>query len=300
MPGIQLRLLRWRNMASSCHWVDELFPPKFNFTTPLDSDRVQYETDYTRKIKNVQKIYQDVYSTRQDLDTRFNSLQPAKSLESVVEEKSALCDKIKAGSNVGNVTERECIWNKDELKVLRKCLKRSKLNNIRLSVLARSLQKDCEHLRNMCQEQGREILKWNQKYNEVRKQNKRMKITCNAFKEDAKKYNVDFEECQGLLEVAVSVRESSEVKLLQTEKELEVTEKKLEILKSEVEKQKMMQGRMLKNQKAALELIHAREVYRLTTKLEETQLRLEKEQNDHTINKKALEHLRLHFASGKK
>lgn len=296
-------------MASSCHWVDELFPPRFNFTTPFDSDKVQYETDYTRKIKNVQKIYQDVYlatkspnKDKQELDTSLNSLQPTKSLESVIEEKSALCDKIKAESeqNVNNVTERECIWSKDELKVLRKSSKRSKLNNIRLSVLAHSLQKDCEHLRNMCQEQAREILKCNRKYNEVRKQNKRMKITCRAFKEDTKKYNVDFEECQGLLEVAVSTRESSEVKLLHTEKELEVTQKKLEIFKSEVEKQKMMQNRMLKNQKTALELIHAKEVYRLTAKLEETQLRLEKEQNDHTINKKALEHLRLHFASGKK
>ena len=91
-----------------------VIPPRFNFTTPFDSDKVQYETDYTRKIKNVQKIYQDVYlasksphKDKQELDTSLNtcSLQPTKSLQSVVEEKSALCDKIKAESNHTSVLQ---------------------------------------------------------------------------------------------------------------------------------------------------------------------------------------------------
>lgn len=296
---------------SSSHWVDELFPPRFNFATSFDSDGLQYETIYANKMRNVKKIYEDVYSTTrsqgkvQELDTSSKpKICPESVVLTVAEEKISLCDKIKTEyshtieKNENNVTEPECIWSEDELKVLRNSTKRSKLINIRLSVLTRSLQKDCEYLRNICQEQAREILKWNEKYNEVRKQNKRMKITCRAFKEDAKKCYVDLEECQEFLEVAISARECSEVELVQTKNKLEVSQKELEILKSELEKQTMMQDRMLKNQKTALELIHAKEVYILTTKLEETQMRLEKEQNGHTISKKALEHLQLHFTSG--
>ena len=191
----------------------------------------------------------------------------------------------------------DCIWSSEEITVLRQSIERSKLNNIRLNVLARSLHKDCEHLKSICHEQARELLMWNQKYGDVRKQNRRMKITCGAFKEDIKKCCTDLEESQRLLQDTVTQKENYELELLRITKEHEHTRKNNKKLKLELESQRKLHEQLMKNQKSALELLQAKEVHMLTNRLKLTESELEKEKNDHCITKKALEHLRLHFAS---
>ena len=193
-------------------------------------------------------------------------------------------------------TDHKCIWSEKELKVLRDSLKCSKLNNIRLSVLTQALQKDCERVRNTCRQQASEILKLNRKYNDVKKQNKAMKITCMAFKDDARNAHENLECCQDRLEEAIIDKKSADLELVKIKHELEAVEKQRKVLQLEVEKQRVLQEKLLENQNVSLRSRYEKEITDLLQRLEETELFLEKEKNEHSITKKALAHLRLHFA----
>jgi chromosome segregation ATPase len=175
-------------------------------------------------------------------------------------------------------------------------LKCSKLNNIRLSILTQALQKDCERVRNTCQEQASEILKLNKKYNDVRKQNRAMKIACKAFKEDAKNAQENSEDCQCRFENAIRDKKSAELELVKMKHELEAVQKQNKVLQFEFEKQQMLQEKLLENQNISLRSLYEKEITDLLERLDKTEICLEKEKNEHTITKKALAHLRLHFA----
>lgn len=208
-----------------------------------------------------------------------------------------LINEVKRSHETETTSEAKCIWSAKELKDLRESLKCSKLNNIRLSVLAKALQKDCERVRNVCLEQAREILELTKRYSEAKRQNKTMKITCKAFKEDAKKSQESLEDCQGRFKDAIRDKESTELELVKFKHELEVVQKQNKMLKLELEKQKTLQEKLLENQNVSLISLYEREMTDLVERLEEAKLCLEKEKNEHAINKKALAHLRLHFTS---
>ena len=194
-------------------------------------------------------------------------------------------------------SKHKCIWSEQELKILRDSLECSKLNNIRLSVLTQALQKDCERVRSTCRQQASEILKMNKKYNDVKKQNKAMKVTCVAFKEDARNAQEDLELCQDRLKDAIRDKESAELELVSVKHELESVGKQKKVLQLEVEKQRVLQEKLLENQNISLRSRYEKEITDLLERLEETELCLEKERNEHYITKKALAHLKLHFAS---
>ena len=163
-------------------------------------------------------------------------------------------------------------------------------------MLTRALQKDCERIRNTCQEQASEILKLNRKYNDVRKQNKAMKITCKAFKEDSKNAQENLEDCRSRLEVATEAKNAVEIELVKVKRELESVQKRNKILQLECDKQQLLQAKLLENQNVSLRSMYEKEIIDLLQRLERTELSLEKERNEHTIARKALAHLRLHFA----
>lgn len=192
--------------------------------------------------------------------------------------------------------KNKCMWSAQELKVLRNSVKCSKLNNIRLSVLTKALQKDCERVRNTCQEQSSEIVKLTRKYNDIKKQNKAMKITCKAFKQDAKNAQENLEVCRARLENATRETKVAELELVRMKNELEAVQKRNKLIQIEFEKQQVLQEKRLENQNVSLRSLYEKEVTDLLQRLERTELCLEKERNEHTITKKALSHLRLHFA----
>ena len=191
----------------------------------------------------------------------------------------------------------KCMWSAQELKVLRNSVKCSKLNNIRLSVLTQALQKDCERVRSTCQEQASEILKLTRKYNDIKKQNKAMKITCRAFKDDAKNAQENLEDCRARLENATTETKVVELELVRMRNELEAVQKQNKLIQIEFENQQMLQEKRLENQNVSLRSLYEKEIADLLQRLERTELCLEKERNEHTMTKKALSHLRLHFAS---
>ncbi|XP_028407554.1 coiled-coil domain-containing protein 160 homolog [Dendronephthya gigantea] len=281
-------------------WIEELFPPKFKVNDFFRDDGTRpTRARLNESFQEVyEKVFEEILSTSKEKDKsehRHDSQEDA------------------SGGQEGNFTEAnrdhneeengsediqdKCIWNADELKILRKFLKRSKLHNIRLSVLAQALQKDCERLRKTCEEQASEIMKLNRKYSDVRKQNKAMKIACKAFKEDAKSSQENFEICQDRMEKAIEDRKSAELELARIKHELEKVGKQNKVLQLELEKQKALERRLLENQNVALRSLHEKEITDLLERLETSEACLEKERNEHAITKKALVHLRLHFAA---
>ena len=171
------------------------------------------------------------------------------------------------------------------------------MHNICLSALAQALQKDCERLRKTCHEQASEIMKLNKKYNDVRKQNKAMKIACKALKEDAKCSLENLEICQDQMKNAMEDKKSAKLELVRVKHELEKVRKQNKALLLKLEKQKALERRLLENQNVALRSLHEKKITDLLERLESSEACLEKEKNEHTITKKALVHLRLHFAT---
>lgn len=211
----------------------------------------------------------------------------AENPKSVYKEKKSEDDKIK------------CMWSANELKVLRNSLKCSKLHSIRLTVLTQALQKDCERVKNTCQEQASEILKLTRKYNDIRKQNKAMKITCKAFKDDVMNAQENLQDCRARLEDAARETKVTELELFRMKNELEAAQKRNKVLQLEFEKQQVLQENLLENQNVSLRSLYERELTDLLQRLEKTELCLEKERNEHAITKNALAQLRLHFANGR-
>ena len=281
-------------------WTEELFPPKFKVNDLFEDDQTRLV--HPRSSKRSQQIYEDVYkemlSSRKDKETleRDDSQEQVIKLPEGEEPGPKMttesCDTEEAPED----SKHKCIWSEQELKILRDSLKCSKLNNIRLSVLTQALQKDCERVRSTCRQQAREILKINKKYNDVKKQNKAMKVTCAAFKEDARNAQEDLELCQDRLKDAIRDKKSAELELVSVKHELESVGKRKKVLQLEVAKQRVLQEKCLENQNISLRSRYEKEITDLLERLEETKLCLEKERNEHCITKKALAHLRLHFA----
>lgn len=207
--------------------------------------------------------------------------------------------RLETQEKISEKDKHKCVWSSQELQVLRSSLKTSRLNNIRLSVLTQALKKDCDRVRNACHEQETTILKLNRKCSAIRQQNKKMKIICRAFKEDARTAQNDLKHCQARLNVATENKKLIEIELGEVTGELEAVKKEAKLLELKCEKQKLLQEQLLKNQNISLMSRYESEIADLREQLNKTRVCLEKEQNEHTIAKKALSHLRLHFAAGK-
>ena len=123
-----------------------------------------------------------------------------------------------------------------------------------------------------------------------------MKIACKAFKEDAKNVQENSEDCQCRFENAIRDKKSAELELVKMKHELEAVQKQNKVLQFEFEKQQMLQEKLLENQNISLRSLYEKEITDLLERLDKTEICLEKEKNEHTITKKALAHLRLHFA----
>lgn len=285
------------------HWVREVFPPKFQFQSveemlkSADGDeREKEKTEYLGEV--YRKVYYEQEKAKKISDAELkvscrrdegHKRQPVSSARRERESKTERKPQTKDGD--------ECIWNESELKMLRKFLQKAKMQNLKLAAMLESAQD--------------EINIWKEKFKDVaesddlvkkrlltlKKKYERLKVNYRALKEDVRKYHANLkitrEDCQEL-RVEKSELEKS---LSQTKSELSREILNNEQLQLRLNKKEKEFDENLKSHQYLLEQQHLLEKTKLQKEIDRLRGDFEKEKQDNDLNKKALEHLRSHFAN---
>lgn len=281
------------------HWVAEVFPPKFQFgsaeemlISPVVDDREKEKTNLLDEV--YRKVYCEQEKARdEELNSRRStSLDKRQAVSRVRREREG-----KHESKPQKEEEDECIWNQSELKMLRKFLQKAKMQNLRLAAMLQSTQN--------------EISIWKEKYKVVaesdahvknrllilKKKYERLKVNYRALKDDVRRYHANLKVTRGDLEELKTEKNEIEKTLSQTKSELNREKLDNEQLQSRLDRKEREFEENMKNCEYFLEQQHQIEKAKLQKEIDRLSKEYEKEKEDNNLNKKALEHLRSHFAN---
>ena len=297
------------------HWVSELFPPTFEFSikdllckTPQSENQQKlFSKDDESKAKY--DLYERVY---QEMDEKIPHQQPSdasdlyedgKHFEDVVHiPKSKKHDgkrghkSRKDGMKKLSKEEEDCIWSRKELWMLRKYFQKTKLQNIQLAAMLQNSECQVKEWKEKFELQAESTKILKEKLQQVTRQHKTLKVSFKAMKEDLKKYHSKLK------------LENQHIRELQTERSHRVTE--INSLRSEFNMERFQKEklqRILGNKEEEVEGLIADRGFMLKQQfsLEIATLKkeiailtneLEKEKEENSLNKKALEKLRMYFA----
>ena len=286
------------------HWVAEVFPPKFQFVTVDEMLKsAEEEERETEKIDSPGDVYRKVYCEQEKAKKISGHVEKLKSSHPSRREKGHTVSSVrsererKREKKPQKKEDEECIWSQSELKMLRKFLQKAKMQNLKLAAMLESAQD--------------EINVWKEKFKDVsesddlvksrllilKKKYERLKVNYRALKEDVRRYHAtlrvtreDFQELK---------TEKSEI-----EKSLNETKSKLDMEKLHAQQLKAKLGRKekefeenVKSHEYFLNQQHLFEKAKLQKQIDRLSEEFEKERQDNDLNKKALEHLRSHFAN---
>ena len=190
-----------------------------------------------------------------------------------------------------------CIWNSEEISVLREVMKTVKEQNMQLRVKNSELLKRNADLEKVNKVQGEELEKNSVKLKEVIKANSRLKIHCDHLQNEFDHTNARMTAMEQVFkeiseEKAKMAREVQEIRLGSDKERMDRTklELKLESLQREALAEKM----------AAVESVKLEcqgQIMQLEQQIKDLTSELNKERKHHRTTKKGLDHLRNHFAS---
>lgn len=278
------------------HWVAEVFPPKFHFGSVDELLKCPDEDEKSKeKVKYLDEVYRRVYFEEEKVKKSADEELPV-SLERL-EKRQRVTKERKRPTEPEHEDKDECIWSQSELKMLRKFLQKAKMQNLKLAAMLQSAQQ--------------EINTWKEKFNDVaesdelvnssfrvlKKKYQRLKVNYKALKEDVRRYHANLkvsrEECKQL-----KLEKDGMQKLLsQTQAELNVEKLNKEHLQLRLNKKEKEYEENLKSNEHFLEQQHLLEKAKLQKEVVQLTEEFEKEKQDNDLNKRALEHLRGHFAN---
>lgn len=278
------------------HWVAEVFPPKFQFGSVEELLKCPEEDEKSKeKVKYLDEVYRRVYfeeekakkSTDEQLQVRLQHL-----------EKRQLVSREKKRERKPQQKEQdECIWSQSELKMLRKFLQKAKMQNLKLAAMLESAQD--------------EIHIWKEKFKDVsesdelvksslgilKKKYERLKVNYKALKEDVRRYHANLKITREDYKELKLERDDIEKSLKQTQAELNMEKLDNGHLQLRLDKKETECEENLKRQEHFLEQQHQLEIMKLHKTIAGLTEKFEKEKQDNDLNKRALEHLRSHFAN---
>lgn len=278
------------------HWVAEVFPPKFQFGSVEELLKCPEEDEKSKeKVKYLDEVYRRVYfeeekakkSTDEQLQVRLQHL-----------EKRQLVSREKKRERKPQQKEQdECIWSQSELKMLRKFLQKAKMQNLKLAAMLESAQD--------------EIYMWKEKFKDVsesdelvknslgilKKKYERLKVNYKALKEDVRRYHTNLKITREDYKELKLERDDIEKSLKQTQAELNMEKLDNEHLQLRLDKKEKACEENLKSQEHFMEQQHQLEITKLHKEIAALTEKFEKEKQDNDLNKRALEHLRSHFAN---
>lgn len=280
------------------HWVAEVFPPKFQFGS-VDELLNGPEEDEKgeEKVKYLDEVYRRVYfeqekarkSTDDELQTGLERKQKSQKKRLVAKDR-------RRTSKQKQKDQDECIWSESELKMLRKFLQKAKMQNLKLAAMLQSAQDEINTWKEKVKEVTESDELMNSNFRILKKKYERLKVNYGALKEDVRKYHsnlkVSREECEQLKLEMDDIAKS----LSQTKAELNVEKLNNEHLRLRLGNREKESAENLKSQEQFLEQQHLLEIRKLQKEVVRLKEKFYEEKQDNDLNKRALEHLRSHFA----
>ena len=280
------------------HWVAEVFPPKFQFGSVDELvNGPEEDENGEEKVKYLDEVYRRVYfeqekarkSTDDELQTGLERKQKSQKKRLVAKDR-------RRTSKQKQKDQDECIWSESELKMLRKFLQKAKMQNLKLAAMLQSAQDEINTWKEKVKEVTESDELMNSKFRILKKKYERLKVNYRALKEDVRKYHsnlkVSREECEQLKLEMDDIAKS----LSQTKAELNVEKLNNEHLRLRLGNREKESAENLKSQEQFLEQQHLLEIRKLQKEVVRLKEKFYEEKQDNDLNKRALEHLRSHFA----
>lgn len=285
---------QWRD------WIGELFTPTLDVEVGELLGNVEDEGPIQSKIKHVAAF--DPEAIRQV----YERVRVMMALDEEMK-KSDKQRKQKESESVGDtkktVKEKEinlndsCIWDSNEIGVLRQVFKTVKEENTKLNVRCRELEKHNLYLESKLSSVTGHFDNEKKELTEAQKANKRLKIHCDVLQNELDHANA---KATAMEEVFKELQEektklAKEVHALRVGADKERLDKsrlqmKLDTIHQEVTSERMVAEESIKIKFQSI-------VMKLKLKNKELSDELENEKKLHSTTRKALEHLRQHFAS---
>jgi len=304
------------------HWIEELFPPTYTLTTEdvLKKEKEEREPSVYEKLargrvgitdyERMKNVYERVWlmmrmkeeeNEKDRLPTNDKSTQipdlNAKYRE-VAKQELTVTEKLDDTERSLEQVDlnQSCIWNSEEIDVLRNAFKAFKVENNRLKAELRANEEEMTKIREKYKTQLAKITAKDESLLEAKKANQRLHILCKTLKADLDDASAQVE----IFRNELSEIQSANKELSKQNHKLQLNSNKDRIARKKLET-------ILTNQEAevkrGLDLVlgkmkvkHDSEVGLLQKKIMELAQELTEEKKEHERTKKGLDHLRLHFA----
>lgn len=280
------------------HWVAEVFPPKFQFGSVEEMlhNPGLVETE-NEKFNSLDKVYRKVYfeqeKTKKLRDKELKLKHREKQDVSSVRPERQRKQEIKTQRK----DEDECTWNEKELKTLRTFLQKAKMQNLQLATMLESAQDEV----NVWKEKYREVAEANDVMKNrsliLKKKYERLKVNYRALKKDVRRYHTNLKVTRQDCEELKSEKSEIEETLNQKKSELHSEKFHNEHLQSRLDRKEREFEENIKRCEYFLEQQHQLGKAKLHQEIDRLNKELKIEREDNNLNKKALEHLRNHFAN---
>ncbi|XP_060080358.1 myosin-4-like isoform X2 [Ylistrum balloti] len=293
------------NQKEWTDWVGELFPPAVDVTVKdlLGEKTPEEETVIKARIKHVsafnpeaiRQVYERVH-LMSVMDEEMKSQQRLKT------EKQATTDgetsKEKPQKKTVEVElDNSCIWDSEEISILREAFKSVKEENVRLTGRNKELEKRNLYLETRMGKLSGEVETKAVKITDINKANSRMKIHCEKLQDELDHANARLTAMEEIFseisaEKSAMVKEVHELRVQRDKDRMDKgrLELNLESVQNAAESEKLAAEESVKIQCQI-------EIMELQKRVAELTADLANERRVHGVTKRGLDHLRQHFAS---
>ena len=300
-------------MSSQRHWVEELFPPHFTVSEseltkkPQQADKGTLEAWRISQREKVRDIYEEV-KARMDADAQIpkhKSIQagepmrdrsrPVKLEGDVKRVESSRGSGVKGETDKENVPN-EALWSAGEIAILRKEFQKVKEEKQIIRIELETLRNEFDKLNEKCRRQNKALTGRESELKHLRQEKKRSSLQIEHLNKEVRLQQSKLAMAEDDYREVVEQRLALRKNLIDMRKEYskakhDIKELKIALTESDTKHRLESLGK-----EEALKLDYESQIARLYQELTETREELEKEQREHSRSKKALDHLRIHFA----
>ncbi|XP_022101997.1 coiled-coil domain-containing protein 160 homolog [Acanthaster planci] len=295
------------------HWVEDLFPPFYTYTLDQDENvgttspshqaEVEEKDDNGEDLQRIQRLYDRVriQLNHKHKESRQKCIQVGEPLAEHLppQSPSSGCAKTskEKRKTPSKTEEDECLWTAKELQILRTAAEAAKQENARLNAELSITGKQKEKLARRCKQQSAALEAKDAELLERKQETERLSLCCHHLETELghSRMTVKFLE-EDIGELRDSKRR---LKKQLKDAERELSELRLEQAKLQDKLLQVKKGNALESivREDGIRLDYERQIKRLYEELEETRTKLEKQKKENGTMRKALDHLRIHFAS---
>ncbi|XP_021351519.1 rho-associated protein kinase 2-like [Mizuhopecten yessoensis] len=286
-------------------WVGELFAPAVDVTVKdlLGEKTPEEETVIKSRIKHVsafdpeavRRVYERVH-LMSVMDEEMKA-QKQSEAENLASKDGETPEELPQKKTVQVELDDSCIWDSDEISILREAFKSVKGENLRLTGRCKELEKRNLYLESRLGTLSGEVDSKATKITDFNRANSRLKIHCEKLQDELDHANARLTAMEEIFseistEKSAMIKEVQELRIQRDKDRMDKgrLELNLESVQNAAESEKLAVEENVKIQ-CQIEIIE------LQKRVAELTADLANEKRVHTITKRGLDHLRSHFAS---